>query len=537
MSMESPIAPPVRRVPAALKRRLHATALQADDLLDGARRRLNARLGRDQPRHIAAYRGHGDARGVELCGRVLAEEPRGGPEDDDGWWENLLATYRRFTTGKIPDAPVKLVFRDAQVHTESDREGYYSAELATASLPSELLWDNAIASLADGSLAVAQPVLQVAADAAFGVISDIDDTVLHSSIVDWKTAAQLTFLHNARTRKPLDGVAVLYQALQAGASGRSGHRRHPVFYVSSSPWNLYDLLDDFMELNAIPCGPIFLRDLGIDEDKFIKSAGHGHKLERAIALIERYPHLQWVLAGDSGQADAELYAEAAHAYPDRILATDHSAAARRMPRGTPTAAISTPRASCHQLKRQRGASRGHPAEQHQLRHRHRAGQVVPPHPPEPLVVPRQSGPMPPRCCRARPAGCGRSRRRSCASPRPRSAPSSAGPAAPRRAASSSGRCTGDPRIGARTTRCHRWCAAGTAHRRPVVAQAAPRNVEVGAVVAHARRARTCRSKRSGRTARRVRGSPAAGSRPAGRHSARAYRPARREIVTPTPVTP
>jgi phosphatidate phosphatase APP1 len=320
MSIETPIARPSPRVPAGARRLLHGTALRADDLLDGAWRRLNARLGRDQPRHIAAYRGHGDARGVELCGRVLAEEPRGGPGDDDGWWDNLLATYRRFTAGKIPDAPVKLVFRDAQVHTRSDREGYYSAELATRSLPSELLWDNATASLADGSLAVAQPVLQVAADAAFGVISDIDDTVLHSSIVDWKTAAQLTFLHNARTRKPLDGVAVLYQALQAGASGRSGHRRHPVFYVSSSPWNLYDLLDDFMDLNAIPCGPIFLRDFGIDQDKFIASPGHAHKLERAIALIERYPQLKWVLAGDSGQADAELYAEAAHAYPGRILA-------------------------------------------------------------------------------------------------------------------------------------------------------------------------------------------------------------------------
>jgi phosphatidate phosphatase APP1 len=320
MSIDPSLTAPAPRIPAPLKRLLHGTALQAEDVVDTAWRRINARLGRDLPRHIAAYRGHGDARGVELCGRVLAEEPRGGPEDDDGWWDNLLATYRRFASREVPHAPVKLVFRDAMAQVESDHEGYYRAQLASPGPASELLWDNATASLADGSLAVAQPVLQVAVDAAFGLISDIDDTVLHSSIVDWKTAAQLTFLHNARTRKPLDGVAVLYQALQAGASGRSGHRRHPLFYVSSSPWNLYDLLEDFMELNAIPCGPIFLRDLGIEPDKFIKSPGHGHKLERAIALIERYPRLQWVLAGDSGQADAELYAEAAHAFPDRILA-------------------------------------------------------------------------------------------------------------------------------------------------------------------------------------------------------------------------
>ena len=88
------------------------------------------------------------------------------------------------------------------------------------------------------------------ASAAVGIISDIDDTVLQSSITDWKTAAQLTFLGNARTRKPLLGVAKLYAALQAGVN--------PLFYVSSSPWNLYDLLEDFMRLNEIPPGPIFL---------------------------------------------------------------------------------------------------------------------------------------------------------------------------------------------------------------------------------------------------------------------------------------
>ena len=96
--------------------------------------------------------------------------------------------------------------------------------------------------------------------------------------------------------------------------------RNPIFYVSSSPWNLYDLLDDFLELNAIPAGPIFLRDIGTDTGKFIKTPGHGHKLERARTLIARNPQLRWVLLGDSGQADAELYAEAAQEFGDRIAA-------------------------------------------------------------------------------------------------------------------------------------------------------------------------------------------------------------------------
>ena len=308
-----------RRWPAVLRRHVHAGAADLEEQVLAAWRRFDTRFGRGLPRHIAAYRGHGDARGVELLGRVLAEAPRGGPREDDDWWDNLLSTYRRFESDEVPGVEVKLRFGTAETAVATGPEGYYSATIEPSTpLRDDCLWENAIASLADGTLATPQPVLQVPPDARIGVISDIDDTILHSGITDWKTAAQLTFLHNARTRKPLQGVAKLYQALQEGPGG--GAPKAPIFYVSSSPWNLYDLLDDFMDLNAIPCGPVFLRDLGLDETKFIKSTGHGHKLERAAGLIERYPHLRWVLLGDSGQADAELYAEAARTFGNRISA-------------------------------------------------------------------------------------------------------------------------------------------------------------------------------------------------------------------------
>jgi phosphatidate phosphatase APP1 len=301
-----------RRWPDAVLQRLKEGVIDADDHLDAMWRRVDTRLGRGLPRHLAAYRGYADSRGVEVMGRVLAEKPEGGPLEDAGWWDNLLDTYRRFESDEVPDVPLRLQYRGGSIDLRSDHEGYWQAAFDSPGPMSDLLWDNAIASLADGTLLTPQPVLQVGPRARFGVISDIDDTILQSSITDWKTAAQLTFLHNARTRKPLAGVAALYRALQA--------THNPIFYVSSSPWNLYDLLEDFMELNGIPFGPIHLRDLGTDPGKFIKSAGHGHKLERAIHLIERFPQLRWVLLGDSGQADAELYAEAARTHPDRIAA-------------------------------------------------------------------------------------------------------------------------------------------------------------------------------------------------------------------------
>jgi phosphatidate phosphatase APP1 len=309
---------PSRRWPPQVTRYLKSFVIDADEHLDAARRRYATKFGADRPRHIEAYRAHADAAYAELSGRVLASTPRGGPKEDDGWWDNLLNTYRRFESDEVADAPLKLRFRGVEVATRTDGEGYYHVRIDTpGAAVSPELWENAMVSLDDGTLLTPQPVLQVGPKATVGVISDIDDTILHSSILDWKTAAQLTFLHNARTRKPLRGVATLYRALQAGPAGDGAN---PVFYVSSSPWNLYDLLEDFIELNAIPAGPVFLRDIGFDPGKFVKTEGHGHKLERARELIARYPSLRWVLVGDSGQADAELYAAAAQEFGSRIAA-------------------------------------------------------------------------------------------------------------------------------------------------------------------------------------------------------------------------
>lgn len=309
--------PPRRRFPAHVADYLKRVVIQADEHLDAARRRVDARFGWARPKHIEAYRGWADATSVEFTGRVFASKPLGGPKQDDEWWDNLLNTWRRFTSDEVPGVALKAHFRGAEATATSDAEGYYRFAFDTHALALDELWDTAAVSLADGTLLTPQPILQIGPQARFGCISDIDDTILHSSILDWKTAAQLTFLHNARTRKPLQGVAKLYQSLQAGADGQG---RNPIFYVSSSPWNLYDLLEDFLELNAIPYGPMHLRDLGLDTGKFIKGQGHGHKLERAREIILRFPDLRWVLLGDSGQADAELYAEAAREFGDRILA-------------------------------------------------------------------------------------------------------------------------------------------------------------------------------------------------------------------------
>lgn len=124
-------------------------------------------------------------------------------------------------------------------------------------------------------------------------------------------------MQNARGRVVMPGVPDLYRALQRGTTGAD---LNPFFYVSSSPWNFYDLLDQFLALHGIPAGPVMLQDYGVDDGKLIYAPHDVHKRTQIEEIFRTYPYLPFVLIGDSGQRDPEIYRAIASRFPDRIRA-------------------------------------------------------------------------------------------------------------------------------------------------------------------------------------------------------------------------
>jgi phosphatidate phosphatase APP1 len=157
-------------------------------------------------------------------------------------------------------------------------------------------------------------VLVPSSRAAFGVISDMDDTVLQSEVTTFLRAARLMLLENSRTRLPFPGVAAFYRALH---EERNGGPHNPIFYVSSSPWNLYDVIADFLDAQKIPTGPLLLRDWDLTS----ALSGHGgHKSTHIREILDAYPWLRFILIGDSGQEDPEIYTQLVAEYGARIMA-------------------------------------------------------------------------------------------------------------------------------------------------------------------------------------------------------------------------
>lgn len=307
------------------KELLTSAATTAEAGFDRLKEKLFGRLDADKPYRIVYYRGFGSPSAVWLKGRVLRERDLSTPSDRDTYWNNLLATYQRFETDEVPNVTVR-VDAFGQTHTTvTDEEGYFELTINPPNdLPPGRVWFPVTYSLdgltqpttgepvrKDGYLIISPPFSQ------FGVISDIDDTVLVTGATSLLQTARLTFLGNAYTRLPFAGVAAFYRALQ---SGPVTTLFNPIYYVSSSPWNLYDLLVDFFRIQGVPKGPILLRDLGLDPSLLSSQSHHTHKLAMIRKVLDVNPQLPFVLIGDSGQQDPEIYAQVVRENPGRIKA-------------------------------------------------------------------------------------------------------------------------------------------------------------------------------------------------------------------------
>lgn len=294
--------------------------------IDGVSDNLRTRLRRigdfDEDLTIVPYLGYGTADKFLLSGRVLEDKGAIESSGADSRWENLRNMYRRFATDEVAGARLLARFKSVEREVVTDAEGYFKLELNVAGVASsdalfqevELELIEPINDNGDRARAVGQ-ILVPPATAKFGVISDLDDTVIVTNVTSRLKMLLTVTLLNEHTRLPFKGVAAFYQALQSGASGAENN---PIFYVSSSPWNLYPPLTEFLRIHKIPLGALFLKDFG-NHTVFASGDHHSHKLNSIELILDTYPNLPFVLIGDSGEQDPEIYREVVRKYPTRIF--------------------------------------------------------------------------------------------------------------------------------------------------------------------------------------------------------------------------
>lgn len=292
-------------------------------IFDWIKYRVGRRINTATSPMIMPYIGFGSEKFIDLKGRVLEDTGIKPSKETDRIWDNLLNMYRRFESDEVPHARVLARFQDIEQEFSADEEGFFEVTLHLEKpLSHELSWQKMDLEILEpripgnGRAKIEGKVMIVPPRADFGVISDIDDTVVYTGVTSRLKLASTILFKNAYTRLPLKGVAEFYNALQKGSGDGSWN---PLFYVSSSPWNMYDLFREFFQINKIPDGPIFLRDWGIERHSILAVKNQKYKLDAIYNILDSFPELKFILIGDSGEEDPEIYTQVIRTYPQRIL--------------------------------------------------------------------------------------------------------------------------------------------------------------------------------------------------------------------------
>ncbi len=280
------------------------------------------------PLQIIPFQSYGTDAHLYVRGRALEDENIN--LSKRGFFNLLKNTWRRFETDEIPNARLRLKLPDDSVlYTTTDKNGYFKIDQSIKNLQSltneegwlhyEMHFDQDFPGriIQNGNV-FAGEMLIPSKSSSYGVISDIDDTILHTGVVSrfkWRLIFN-TFFRNAEARSPLEGAPHFYHLLHRGPSGKEAN---PMFYVSHSPWNLYRYLELFLRKNDFPKGPILLRSFS---DMFAKKKADEkpQKQKEIIKVLQAYPQTQFVLIGDGGEHDADIYIAIAEAFPKRIKA-------------------------------------------------------------------------------------------------------------------------------------------------------------------------------------------------------------------------
>jgi phosphatidate phosphatase APP1 len=254
---------------------------------------------------VVPYVGYGSTGWARVLCRVLLTRRRA---DSTDRYENIRG-WRSFLSIPVWDVDVVITIGD-QEHTVRAGRGGVVDERIPMQLPPG--W-HTISMRTEGSEPVEARIFVVDPAVTVGLVSDIDDTVMVTALPRPFLAAWNTFVLNEHARRPVAGMAVLYERLL------TRHPGAPVIYLSTGAWNVAPTLSRFLGRNLYPRGAMLLTDWGPTHDRWFRS-GQEHKRSNLERLAQEFPSMTWILVGDDGQHDEARYGEFAANHPENVAA-------------------------------------------------------------------------------------------------------------------------------------------------------------------------------------------------------------------------
>lgn len=241
---------------------------------------------------------------MRVVGRVLIVPPQrrtrdGEPASVRGW--------RSFVGIPVGYAAVTVHFGETTHQLVADRGGVVDAKIPVDLEPG---WQTFMISV-EGQEPVEAGAFIVAEGTTFGVVSDVDDTVMVTALPRPFIAFWNSFVLDEHARLPVPGMAVLLDQLLRQHPGA------PMVYLSTGAWNVAPTLWRFLGRHLFPAGSMLLTDWGPTHERWFRS-GREHKLTNLRRLATEFPDVKWLLIGDDGQHDEAIYSQFMDEHPDSV---------------------------------------------------------------------------------------------------------------------------------------------------------------------------------------------------------------------------
>lgn len=268
------------------------------------------------------YTGFGNETSCVIYGHALSLSPLPRKTYRKFFVFNSIALLRLFMVKPMKHAKVKLLWENNSYETVTEDDGFFRFEwkparpLKPGNFKVEALLmakdsDTIIAAAAEGEMIIPS-------SSAFAFISDIDDTFLISHSSNFRKRLFVLLTENARSRRPFEGAVKHYRML----NGSDDEEKADIafFYVSSSEWNLYNYIREFVRKNKLPDGVFLLNQIKTFSKLFSTGQNkHGGKFTRIVKIIEAYPHQKFVLLGDDSQKDIFIYTSIVEHFPQNVF--------------------------------------------------------------------------------------------------------------------------------------------------------------------------------------------------------------------------
>ncbi|MBZ9785968.1 App1 family protein [Psychroflexus sp. CAK57W] len=217
---------------------------------------------------------------------------------------NVLSSYRKKTYKR---KSIRIETQSETFTIKTDKKGYFFEILPIGDLYDFKIYDKEQNLL---SIDQIHPYHFQKHSTPIEVISDIDDTVIHSH-----TASALKRIFTILFKRPKRRNKVLFSNALLDYFDENKFR---IAYLSKSESNLFGLITAIFRFNEIPMGPLFLTPYIRFKSLFKPKKGK-HKIDFLHQLITNLPDKKFILMGDDTQKDMDIYTAIVNTYKSQII--------------------------------------------------------------------------------------------------------------------------------------------------------------------------------------------------------------------------